>query len=261
MKKNKKLAVVVSGWHFPAQFYEMVSKQKLPKDWEMELFCIAHRKPEDALRDKEGHVFEGDRAFLDKKLYSSIISIEQMEKLGWKYTEEPNTVGDWGNSNQWLETNDYNNYDLFLFTHDDNLILTENWFKDIIKDKAFKEWEILCNSLGAPEGWVRGSCEFFKPSLVKKMGGKFDLSMVTLSRVGSTSSTSDLAELNDWNSTVNPLMDFINKNEIKVGYLSPAYRVSAYVIEGERGYISYTHGSNTAREDMGLNFLRQNGII
>jgi hypothetical protein len=43
--------------------------------------------------------------------------------------------------------------------------------------------------------------------------------------------------------------------------LSPAYRVSAYCIEGERGYIHKTHGSNTLLEDAGLMFLKDNGII
>jgi len=257
----KKIAVVASGWHYPYQFFDAIARQKLPKGWKMDMFCISHRDPSFAQEEKKDRVFEGSRAFLDKKLYSKIISVKEMEQLGWKYIEEQNTIGDWGNSNQWLEKNDFKKYDLLLFTHDDNLILSHKWFYDIIKDGNFPEWEILANSAGAPEGWIRGSCEFFKPSLIEKLGGKFDLSETTLTREGETTVTEDIHVLNDWNTTVNPLMKFIEKENIKVGYMSPAYRVSAYCIEGERGYISNTHGSNTEREEDGLNHLKRYGLI
>lgn len=261
MAKIKRLAVVASGWHYPKQFYAGVAGQELPKGWEMDLFCISHRDPEFAKEEKKHKVFEGPRAYLDERLYSDIVSKEDIEKMGWKYIEKPNTIGDWGNSNQWLEDYDYKQYDLLLFTHDDNLVLNDSWFKDIIKDKAFKEWEILANSLGMPEGWIRGSCEFFKPSLLDKMGGKFDLSDTTLTREGKTDASEDIHELYDWNTTVNPLMRFVDEHKISVGYLSPSYRVSAYVIEGERGYISHTHGQNTEKEDAGLEYLKKNGLI
>lgn len=257
----KKLAVVASGWHFPASFYEAIAKQQLPKGWNMELFCISHRDPLYAIEEKKGKSFEGSRAHLDEKLYNSVITKEEIEKLGWKYIEKSNTIGDWGNSNQWLEEHDYNDYDLLLFTHDDNLILSYQWFYTIIKDSTFKEWEILSNSLGMPEGWIRGSCEFFKPSFIKKLGGKFDLSETKLTREGKTSATENIEELYDWNSTVVPLMKFIEDNEIKVGYLSPSYRISTMVIEGERGYISNTHGVNTEKEEKGLAYLKEHGII
>ncbi len=256
-----KLAVVASGWHYPSNFYVETANQQLPEGWEMDLFVISHRDPKFAKEEKKDKILIGDRAFLDKKLYKTVISKRKIESLGWKYIEKPNTIGDWGNSNQWLEEHNYKDYDLILFTHDDNLILNRKWFWEIIKDEAFPDWEILCNSLGMPEGWVRGSCEFFKPSFLEKIGGKFDLSAVELTREGQTTATEDVAELNDWNNTVHPLMDFIEKNQIKVGYLSPSYRVSMFVIEGERGYISNTHGINTAKEDMGLAVLRQHELI
>jgi uncharacterized protein (DUF1330 family) len=257
----KKIAVVASGWHYPYQFYQGIAEQVLPKGWSMELFVISHRNPQFAIEEKKDKKFEGDRAYLDERLYSKVATVEDIEKLGWKYIEKPNTIGDWGNSNQWLEDHNYKDYDLFLFTHDDNLVLSRTWFREIIRDGSFKDWEILCNSLGAPEGWVRGSCEFFKPSLLEKMGGKFDLSETTLTREGETNATENIHELYDWNTTVNPLMKFIDKEKIKVGYMSPAYRVSAFCIEGERGYISNTHGGNTAREDMGLAYLKECKIL
>ena len=256
-----KIAVVASGWHYPAQFYEKVSQQKLPDGWEMEMFCVSHRDPKYAIEEKKDKVFSSERGYLDEKLYSSIISIEEMEKLGWKYKEYPNTIGDWGCSNQWLEDNNYKDYDLILFTHDDNLILNDVWFKSVIIDDSFPEWEVLANSLGMPEGWIRGSCEFFKPSFIEKIGGKFDLSEVTTTREGMTDTPDGLEAIYDWNNTVHPLMNFINENEIKIGFLSPSYRVSLFVIEGERGYISNTHGMNTEKEDAGLKILKDHGVI
>jgi hypothetical protein len=263
-----KLAVVASGWHFPSSFYEMVAKQKLPKGWEMDLFVVAHRTPEQAYQEKTNKDFEGERAYLDERLYNvkdgETLGITQTfieDICGFKYIQKPNTVGDWGNSNQWLEEHNYEDYDLLLFTHDDNLILTDRWFKDVITDKSFKEWDILANTVGMPPGWIRGSCEFFKPSVLKKMGGKFDLSEVTLDRTGETTVSEDTHELYDWNKTVDPLMRFIEANDIKLGFLAPGYRFSMYVLEGERGYISNTHGANTAVEDENLKIIKENGLI
>jgi hypothetical protein len=259
--KIKKLAVVASGWHFPSQFFEELPKQKKADGWEYEFFCVSHRDPVHAQKEKKGKKFTGDRAYLDKMLYPRVISKEDIQKAGWHYKEYPNTIGDWGNSNQWLEDHDYRKYDMFLFTHDDNLILGDTWFRDIIEDKAFKDWEILCNSAGMPKGSIRGSCEFFKKSLLKKIGGKFDLSDTTLTREGKTSATEDLEELYDWNTTVTPLANFVAKNNIPVGFMSPSYRISAYCIEGERGYIGNTHGINTEVENAGLEVLKRAKII
>lgn len=256
-----KIACVASGWHYPLSFYEMVAKQKLPTGWELELFVISHRDPKHSKKEKKDKKFTGDRAYLDERLYNKIATVKDIEGLGWKYIEKPNTIGDWGNSNQWLEDYNYKDYDLLLFTHDDNLILSDSWFRDIIEDGSFKDWEILCNSLGMPEGWIRGSCEFFKPSFIEKIGGKFDLSEVTLNRVGETTATENTMELNDWNNTVPATMKFIEDNKIPIGYLSPSYRVSMYVIEGERGYIGHTHGANTIKEDEGLKLLKQMQVI
>lgn len=257
----KKLAVVVSSWHYGYQFYKAIAEQKLPKGWSMELFCVSHRDPIYSQQEKKDKVFEGERAYLDERLYSSIISVNELRDLGWNYKEYPNTIGDWGNSNQWLEDHNYKDYDLILFTHDDNLILGNDWFMSVIKNPAFKEWEILCNSSGMPDGWIRGSCEFFKPSFIEKIGGKFDLSDVSLTREGETTVSEDIGELNDWNNTIHKTMEFIEKNDIPVGYMSSYYRVSWYCIEGERGYISNTHGINTVKENEGLTFLKQNGRI
>jgi hypothetical protein len=251
----KRLAVVASGWHFPYSFYESIKNQNLPVDWQVDMFCVSHRNPTFSAEEKSNIILEGERAYLDLKLYSKIAFIDDIESLNWKYIEYPNTIGDWGCSNQWLDDNDYNTYDLILFTHDDNLIISDNWFKDIICDTKFSEWEILSNSCGAPAGWLRGSCEFFKPSILNKIGGKFDLSLVYLNRTNKFYGSQDIDELSDWNNTVVPLMNFIKSNDIKVKYLSNFYRVSQYCLEGERGFISKTTFTNTQNENEGLKFF------
>lgn len=259
---SKKIAVVASGWHYPSQFYESMMRQKLPKGWKADFFCVSHRDPKFAQEEKKNDVFEDSiRGTLDKKLYEKVADKEYIGLLGWNYKEYPNTIGDWGNSNQWLEEHDYNDYDLLLFTHDDNLLIHDRVLIDTIEDENYKKWDILANSSGMPPGSLRGSFEFFKPSVLKKLGGKFDLSEVKLTREGETTSTNELGELYDWNATVYPMARFIEKEKLSVAYLSPAYRVSAYVIEGERGYISKTHGENTQYEDMGLKYLSDNEII
>ena len=143
-----------------------------------------------------------------------------------------------------------------LFTHDDNLILKDNWFKKIIEHQSFNDWEIWTNSIGAPVGMLRGSCEFFKKSIIEKIGGKFDLSMVKLTRVGEKFGNRDVQQVNDWNNTVYPLMNFISKNKIKVFPESKFYRVSEFCVEGERGYISGTQSSNISSENNGLEYYK-----
>lgn len=260
--KIKRVAICASGWHFPLGFYESMLKQVRPEGWEYDYFCISHRDPSYAEEEKKGHVFKNDlRGRLDKKLYTGIASARLISELGWDYKEYPNTIGDWGNSNQWLETHDWTKYDLFLFTHDDNLIIHDRVIADTIEDPNFKKWDILANSTGMPPGSIRGSFEFFKPKVIKLLDGKFDLSETTLTREGIFTASEDIHELYDWNTTVYPLQRFIEKKKLRMAYLSPAYRVSAYCIEGERGFLSNTHGQNTQFEEAGLQFLHENKII
>lgn len=256
------IAVVCSGWHFASHFYESMAKQKMPNNWKAELYCVSHRDPSFAKIEKKGRKFgRGLRAKLDRILYKEIASKELIQALGWNYKEYPNTIGDWGNSNQWLEEHDYKLYDLLLFTHDDNLIIHDRLFADIIEDGAFNEWDILANSIGRPDGYIRGSFEFFKPKALEALGGKFDLSEVSLTRIGENFASEDPAELFQWNAGGNPTNRKIVELGLKVGYLSPSYRVSAYCIEGQRGYISNTMESNKKYEDAGLKYLHDNGII
>lgn len=257
-----RIAVVASGWHYPAHFYEAMARQVKPEGMQVDLFCISHRDPKHAKAEKKGRKFgKGIRAKLDRILYKEIASSNLIGAIGWDYKEYPNTVGDWGNSNQWLDEHDYKAYDLLLFTHDDNLILHDRLLADVVEDGAYKDWDILSNSPGMPAGYLRGSFEFFKPKALTKLGGRFDLGEVSLDRTGVTTASEDIRELYDWNKGADPTNFKVMQLGLKVGYLSPAYRVSAYCIEGERGYLSNTHGENTQYEDMGLDYLHKNKVI
>lgn len=258
----RRISVVASGWHFPLNFYEAIARQVIPEGWMMEMYCVAHRDPLHAKIEKEKHKFKrGIRGKLDKILYKEMATKESIEVRGWNYKEYPNTIGDWGNTNQWLEEHDYRDYDLILATHDDNLIIHDRFFADIIADGNFDNWDILTNSPGMPQGNIRGSFEVFKPNVFEVMGGAFDTSSITLTRVGENYSSQDITELYDWNNLTPMIQKVIEDNKLRVAILSPAYRVSAYCIEGERGYISNTHGMNTPFEDMGFKYLKDNEII
>lgn len=256
----KKLAIIVSGWHYPHNFYETLSKQKIPKGWSVDMFVVSHRDPSFA---KMPEFEDSIRGELDRKLYTKIATVKDIEKLGFEYKEYPNTIGDWGNSNQWLEDNDYKQYDLFLFTHDDNLLLRYDMLEVVCRDMYPDKWLILTNTVGVPAGSIRGSFEFFKREMMDKLGGKFDLSETTLDRTGATDNPANWSELYDWNSTVYPLTNFLTKKKLwnKVVVFSPIYRVSIFCIEGERGLIANSQTNNREIEDQGIKWLQENKII
>lgn len=261
MRKQKRLAVVCSGWHYPIKFFEAIAKQQRPKGWKVDLFVVSHRDPKHATMPVIEYTRRGR---LDSILYEKLATKEDIEALGWKYKEYPNTIGDWGNSNQWLEENDYKKYDLFLFTHDDNLITRDDLFLTVCNKEFFNDdWLILTNTSGMPKGSIRGSFEFFKKEMIDILGGKFDMSDVSLNRIGQINNPPDWADLYDWNNTVTPLTNLLTKKDLweKVIVLSPFYRVSLYCIEGERGTISNTHGQNTQYEEAGLDELEKMGDI
>jgi hypothetical protein len=172
-------------------------------------------------------------------------------------------MGDFGNTNQWLEKNDYKKYDKLLITHDDNFILTDNMFMDILPQE---DWLILTNStgnaqrrlrqwLGLPKPFgLRGSFEFFTKEMMDILGGSFDLSRTKLKREGLYTSPTDFSEISDWNQNDKPLRDLIIKNNLlpRIKSLSEYYRMSKYCLEGERGYIFKTEFSNTKEEEKGL---------
>jgi hypothetical protein len=267
----KRLAVVAGGWHFPLHFFQKIAEQQIPEGWEVDLFCISHRDPEFSAKDKESvlpNLGYDRRGLYDRVFYSKIATVAEIEGLGFKYHLEPNTMGDWGNTNQWLAQYDYKKYDKFLFTHDDNFILTNQMFMDLLPQD---DWVILTNSDGHSPGRkrtllgkgkefsIRGSFEFFTKEMLDYLGGSFDMSEVSLTREGETSSSSNLSELADWNNQLYPVLRLIEEKNLKprIKYLSKYYRMSLYCLEGERGFIHITDPLNTKEEDKGLDVVEQ----
>ena len=266
----KRVAVVASGWHFPIHFFEKIAAQKAVPGWEVDLFLVSHRDPMYAAQEKKDYAPLGDtrRERYDKALYRKLATVPEIEALGWKYILEENTIGDWGNTNQWLAKNDYKKYDKFLLTHDDNFILTDEMFQDILPQE---DWLILSNSTGNAQRrlreWlhlpkpfnIRGSFEFFTREMLDIMGGTFDLSMTTLNREGKVTGGEALEELSDWNTTVTPLANLLKEKNLmgRAKALSPYYRMSVYCLEGERGYVYRTEPSNTKEEERGLDMIER----
>lgn len=264
---KKKLAVVAGGWHFPLGFYERMAAQKIPDGWEVDFFCVSHRDPKFSKEEKEKTI-EGlgwsHREALDRVLYRDFATVESIRAHGWDYKEYPNTIGDWGMSNQWFDSHNYKEYDVFLLTHDDNLILSDRMLLGVLGHDP--DWLILTNSTGNAQRrlrrWLRlpkrsplrGSFEFFKQEMIEKIGGRFDLSETTLTREGEVGSPARFNALSNWGTTVFPLERFIDANGLRsrVHALSPYYRMSKYCLEGERGFIHSTDKGNTAEENRGL---------
>ena len=76
---NKKLAVIASGWHYSSHFYENIAKQKSADGWDIDLFVISHRHPEDTntVKEKEqARNYNGEELFsyLDKVMYETPIT-------------------------------------------------------------------------------------------------------------------------------------------------------------------------------------------
>jgi hypothetical protein len=213
----KKLAVVVSGWHFPITFYKQINQQIIPLGWEVDYFCVSHRDPSIAKEEKKNiltKLGDGTLERLDKILYGDVPSVEWLENAGWNYSLEPNNCGDWAVTNQWLEKYNYKDYEMLLLTHDDNYLLNNHLFVNTVDNtfaKLFRndyslndlpefkhatkndysevepdDWLILSNAIVNWTGKVRGSFDFFKTELIDKMGGGFDMSRVELDRTGLT---------------------------------------------------------------------------
>lgn len=270
---NKKLAVIASGWHYSSHFYEEIANQHPVEGWEIDLFIISHRHPENehTINEKNHYRnYEGDDPllYLDKVMYETPITLKELKDLGWKYVEKPNTIGDMEVFNQWSEDYSYSDYDVFLITHDDNLILSKELFLDVLsKDiplhkpifeskygvsgHQFKteiisnnlEWMFLDNGYSeyiSKAFTPRGSFSFYKKELIDLLPNqKFPMDGITLTRENKVESTT-YRELGAWNTNAgnfrNVLYD-LNLVE-KTNWLSSSKRVSKYCIEGERGLIS-----------------------
>ena len=114
------------------------------------------------------------------------------------------------------------------------------------------DWLVISNGLVNRTAKVRGSFDFFKTSLIEKMGGSFDMSRVELDRTGETdnmgmgyygnSTPQSGLSMKDWEKPIQNFHGFMYDNELldRIRYLAPTYRISKYCLEGERGLLSNT---------------------
>jgi hypothetical protein len=276
----KKLAVIASGWHYASQFYESMAMQTIPENLHVDLFVISHRCPEDenTINEKQdARNYSGNDFFhiLDKQLYEHVITKQDLINLKWHYIEKPNTIGDMEVFNQWSEDYDYTLYDVFLITHDDNLILNTNLFVDIfssnmpllkpiansrygVGNHQFKtetvtndlEWMFLDNGYSEyiPKAFTpRGSFSFYTRDLIDRLpDNKFSMEGISVTRVGKTNSVSH-HEIAGWNTNAGNFRNFLYSDDLidKTRWLSNTKRVSKYCIEGERGFIHNNNSGET----------------
>lgn len=236
-----RIAVVAGGWHWPLDFFRKIAEQSIGAD----LFVIAHRSPElPIVREEKREILSaavGPLAELDRSLYSEFPTVAGLRSLGWNYSEAPNTVGDWGFFNQWLEKHDYREYDVILNCHDDTLIRRLDLFEQLSGN-----WLMLSNGTyaQAPDAYVRGSFEFWKREMLDLLGGHIDLGELTLTREGKVDTPVGMNGITAWNATCVPLRQMMAREGMakRIAYLSPYYRISPWVIEGERGFMHSQDG-------------------
>jgi len=281
----KKLAVVVCGWHYPSHFYEKMLKQNIPDGWGVEYFIISHRDPIHSHGEKEIKSNTDDLLeSLDSILYKKNVTKEYLQDLGWDYFESKKNGVEWRAANTWLENNNYKDYDCFLFCGDDTLILRDDLFLNALENKKLvtyeicgekgdatwlpeerlnDDWLILSNGLQyGKKVSMRASFEFFKPELLDRMGGKFDLSIIKLNRDGIVDSPKNHSDLSDWNSYLYPFVTFLTENNLykKLRFLSTSYRASDFIVECERGLLS-NHHALTSNYINAINKLYNAGVF
>ena len=269
-----KILVVATGWHFSSHFYETMVRQIVPEGWEVDYYCVAHRTPEDenTISEKESirnSTAEDFLTQLDQLMYEYPITTKQIEDFGWKFELEENTVGDMECFNQWSEHHDYKDYDFILVTHDDNLILSNQLFVDIIGGvevykpieesrygahqfnvesvKLDNDWMFLDNGYtqSLPKAFTpRGSFSFYKKELVDMLpDNKFNMyengGYGIVYRQGETASVG-YDGIKAWNTHAGTFRHFLYEGNLvnNTRWLSNMKRVSRYCIEGERGFIS-----------------------
>lgn len=291
----KKIAVIASGWHYASQFYKALANQN-KQDNVIDLFTISHRSPEhiDAISEKESiRSYKGEDILkrLDTALYNEILTIDSIKKLGWNYIEKPNTIGDMEVFNQWCEDYDYTNYDIFLVTHDDNLILSNTLFIDIfnpeltlfkpiessrygVSNHQFKteivpnknDWMFLDNGYTEqiPKAFTpRGSFCFYTKEFIDMLPkNRFPMDNIKVNRVNKTNSPK-YNDITDWNTTAGNLRNFIYNNNLinSVRWFSNTKRISKYCIEGERGFIHTCDNDEASRYFSNLNKAIQHNNI
>lgn len=253
-----KLAVIIGGWYFPAHLYKEAINAVPPKNSTVEYFVVSHRNPSSVNISSEMLPRVKGSNKYDSELYSEIATYEELARLGYRVDEVPNAIGDYYFFNQWSELYDYTQYDYIVFMHDDNYLLPEfkNIFTDIFdkgevgakhidgnwRDTLIKNFDYIANSAVGNRKTARGSFSIWSKKFITALGGTFPVQGVNLTREGKVGTPDGHFEIADWNIIGHNLQKFVEEsNMMDTTYrLSKYYRVSKYMIEGERGLISKT---------------------
>jgi hypothetical protein len=254
-----RIAVVAGGWHYPLHFYREIAAQDYPRK-DLALFVVGHRHPDlEVVRQEkvaELSVAPGPLGNIDRMLYSDPVSLDKLIKLGWTYIEAPNVAGDQVFLNQWLSRCNYKNYDAILNCHDDTFIRRRDLFRFVAQSREKADWLIMANGKSPVESdaYFRGSFEFWHSEMLDLLDGKVPVGDIVLTREGQTDTPKDRETLQAWNAIGVPVREFLTKNNFTdfVARLSPHYRVSAFAIEGERGFIYRQASAPEWRMDKGL---------
>lgn len=272
----KKLAVIIGGWHYSWHLYKSIIKQQVPEGWEIDFFVVFHRHPSrPEVREEKYEACQNDKNpfLLDKLLYKTKVTENNLIKSGWICLTKPNTVGDLEFFNQWAEDYDWKKYDMFFFSHDDNFILSSTLFIDVLTkniplykigdiesgyvfednerkglhihnemllEKNDFSWIYLDNGQSQQSRFrPRNSFLFFTSEFIIPIKGHFELSDLP-QRLGKFSSPTGHKKLSPWNATGVKLGAYIVDNNMlhKTRFLSDCNRISNYCIEGERGFVN-----------------------
>lgn len=273
-----KVAAIVGGWYFPQKFYKDFIEIYPPNEnWEIDYFVVCHRDPDgdrEIIEKERDRRLESCPNLLDNELYKDIVSKNYLKELGYNVSIEPNLMGDYYFFNQWAEKNDHTKYDWFIFSHDDNYLHPSN-FKWILADifsgisteffyykNEITKWskvgelpilnrtriDYIANSVVSGRKTARGSFNLWSKNLIQSMSAKFSMDGVQLTREGQVDSPSGHHSYSDWNMIGHNLSKHIERNGFmpRSYRLSKNYRVSKYMIEGERGYIGKANLMNNS---------------
>ena len=268
--KMKKLAVVIGGWHYPYEYYKQLKNQTVPDGWEIDFYVVSHRDPELPIVFEEKQPLlesrgEGILQSFDKALFSKIITKDEIKEFGFTYNEEKSSIGDLYQLNQWVQRHYEGQYDKVLFTHDDNYLLNNDLFTDILEHKAQIflnternkieevntkfDWKHLSSGILENTTTPRTSFTFLDKEFLDKLSNdleKITTEGVDLDRSGEIETLYDLEgeqistkALYSWNAPSRNFANWIKDNNYsdKSVRLSPVYRVTKYFIEGERGFM------------------------
>jgi hypothetical protein len=286
---NKKLAIVVSGWHYPYLFYKQLKEQQIPKNFEIDFFVVSHRDPDlSIVYDEKQSLLprfgSGKLQNLDKQLYSRIISKDEIKELGFIYNEEPNEIGDLFLLNQWVQRHYQSQYDYVMYTHDDTYLLNDKMLADIFEKKANLltnpskgavvevssdfEWDHLASGVHNGTTCPRTSFTVLSKKLLDKIAPSFAeiaTEGATLNRLNESDTPYDIKGtkinttiLGSWNAPGRNFWKWCEDNNFtnKSVRLSNTYRVTPYFIEAERGFLYSPDGEGSL-----LNYLTKNNLL